>query len=80
MRHARRIANPGAAAVDVTGIPRSSSRFGLSWRCGLRRVDGNGIVEDGGRRAEVEGHRRRGEVEKGRRRWWRSVAALGKLG
>ena len=80
MRRARRIADPGVAAADVTGIPRSSSRFGLSWRCGLRRVDGNGIDEDGGRWAEVEGQRRRGEVEKGRRRWWGSVAAPGKLG
>jgi len=52
----------------------------LSWRCGLRRVDGNGIDEDGVRRAEVEGQHRRGEVEKGRRWWWGSVAAPGKLG
>ena len=46
----------------------------------MRRVDGNGIVEDGVRWAEVEGQRRRGEVEKGRRRWWGSVASPGKLG
>ena len=46
----------------------------------MRRVDGNGIDEDGGRWAEVEGQRWRGEVEKGRRRWWGSVAAPGKLG
>ena len=46
----------------------------------MRRVNDNGIVEDGGRWAEVEGQRWRGEVEKGRRRWWGSVAAPGKLG
>ena len=46
----------------------------------MRRVDGNGIVEDGGQWAEVEGQRRPGEVEKGRQRWWGSVAAPGKLG
>ena len=46
----------------------------------MRRVDGNVIVEDGGWWAEVEGQCRRGEVEKGRRRWWGSVAAPGKLG
>ena len=80
MRPARRIADLGAAAIDVTSIPRSSNRFGLSWRCGLRRVDDNGIVEDGGRQAEVEGQRRRGEVEKGRWRWCGLVAAPGKLG
>ena len=46
----------------------------------MRRVDGNGIVEDGGQWVEVEGQRRHEDVEKGRRRWWGLVAAPGKLG